>query len=381
MGDKPLPAVPDRTLTLTTPAFPSTYADPLVPNDKLKKALTKAINDGPGKDWRCGLAIAHLDKAGAHPVAHHKGDRPYFGASMIKVASAYGLFELRHTLREIAKELDKNTSPSELLKDAARYLKPKILEMRKELPALKKAGDAESLPLYAEAFQVEGPKGGPWTVNFSKAYAPTDKPAGYHVEPIGHIEKMITKSDNGSAGKCAHACGWVYLNGLLTKAGFFDPKKGSLGEGLWLTGDYVTKAVYRVMTDNDQDVAQASTALALTKLFALLVDGKLFGGVSDSRTELLRVLHKAAAYPEVWINRPTSFDLTVSHNKLGFADLKPVNGGHNVYSECSIMKHKSGKNFVVVWLDYLLVGDTDDGNTGFKQVADVVRNTLDEYAK
>jgi len=379
MTDKALPAVPNRLLNLKTPPFPAAYPDCLVPNDKLQKALNKAIQMGPGPDWRVGLAIVSLEKPGAQPVGHFRGDREFFGASMIKVAALYGLFELRNTLRDIAKELGSNTSISELLADAANYLNPKIMANLSHLPALKGIGKKVAVPQFAEAFKpvALSPNLG-FTVEFASAFAP--EIAGPTKEPVGHIEKMIVVSNNTSAARCTHACGYGYLNGAIASAGFFEPGKGL---GLWLAGDYLdTQEIakypyYRINSDNDGMVAQASSPLHLARLLTLLHDGVLFGKNAGANAEMLKVLAKAAVYPEVYIDRGSGVDFTVTHNKLGVADLKKENGGYDVESECSIVTHNaSGRDFVVVWLNFI-ANDAE----GFDPIAHVVRDTLNEYLK
>jgi len=384
---KPVPAVPKTRVALTTPPFPPKYPDPLVQNDKLKAALTKAIDAGPGASWRVGIAIASLENPGAHPMAHFKGDREFFGASMIKIAALYGLMELRNTLRAIAKELGTNTSKTELLKDAARYMNPLILKKVDDLPALKgikssEVRKAQALPLYSEAFKVDGPTGGPFTVNFADKYELKTVTQLPGVDPVGsEIENMITVSNNGSASRCTHACGYGYLNGALASAGLFEP---GTGKGLWLAGDYTgAYTYYRIDSDNDQGVAQASTALALVRLFALLQDGTLFGKNADGKNDMLKVLSNAAKYPEVFINRDWPIDFDVIHNKLGFANLKQENDrGANVYSECSILQHTSGKRFAVAWLNLLPDFNTADrAKSAYNPVAKVVNETINEYLK
>jgi hypothetical protein len=70
MGDKPVPAVPDRILDLKTPPFPSAYPDPIVPNKKLQKALDNAIADGPGSAWRTPVALVSMNPDGTRWIAH-----------------------------------------------------------------------------------------------------------------------------------------------------------------------------------------------------------------------------------------------------------------------------------------------------------------------
>ena len=366
---KSLPAVPNRILNLNTPPFPSAYPNPLVPSDELQQALDSAIRRGPGTSWRAGLAIVSLEPTGARPVAHFRGDREFFGASMVKVAALYGMFELRNTLRAIAKELGPDTSTSELLVDAANHLNPKIMANLPSLPALDGITKKVAVPRFAEAFRpvALSPKPG-FTVEFTNAFAPE---AGAPTrEPRGHIEKMIVVSDNESAARCIHACGYGYLNGAVSSAGFYEPAKEL---GLWLGGDYAgsSEGSYWIHSDSRGLVAQASSALHAARLLTLLHDGVLFGGSPTANAEMLRVLAKAAAYPDQVHITHGSVDFTVTHNKLGYATL----GGQLINSECSILQHHaSGRKFVVVWLNYV-----KSGAHGFDAIAHVVRDTINAY--
>jgi hypothetical protein len=379
MADKKVPAVPPP-VALKTPALPPAYGNPLVASAKLQAALDKAVAAVPGASWRVGIAIAALDKAGAHPVAHFHGDREYFGASMLKVAALYALCELRTTLRAVAKELGTNTSKTELLKDAAKHLNPQILANLKKLPALKGISNAVALPQYTTAFKVDDAGGGTFTVNFADAFAP--ETGAVTREPVGYIEEMIVVSNNTSAARCIHACGYGYLNGALASGGLLEP--GAKNLGVWLAGDYLeSKAIpkypyFRIDSDNDNEVAQASTALHLTRMMALLDDGTLFDKQADARAVMQRVLAKAAAYPEIYINRASGMsDLTVTHNKLGVAGLKPKNGGNSVESEVSILIHvPTTRRFALTWLNY----DVEAAGS-WDPIGHVVRGTIVEYLK
>jgi hypothetical protein len=368
------------TVALKTRAFPAAYPNPLVADAKLQVALDKAIAAGPGSGWRVGIAIASLEQAGAHPVAHFQGDREYFGASMIKVAALYGLCELRTTLRAIAKELGTHTSKAELLRDAEKHLNPQILANLKNLPALKGVSNNVALPQYRAAFKVDDAAGGTFTVNFANPFAP-ETGAPTH-DPVGYLEDMIVVSNNTSAARCVHACGYGYLNGALASGGLLAPGPKNLG--IWLAGDYLdSNAIpkypyFRIDSDNDNAVAQASTALHMARLLALLDDGVLFGTDAEAKAVMLRVLAKTAAYPKVYLNRASDMgDFAVTHNKLGIAPLKPKNGGHNVESECSIIRHNpTGRRFVVVWLNYHF-----EATNSFDSIGHVVRDAIKDYLK
>lgn len=361
MARGPVPAVPARVSALKTPPFPSAYADPLRPNAKLQKALDDAVAAGPGTSWRTPVAIVSLEPDGARPMAHHKGNEVHFSASLLKVASMYSAFELRRTLRDIAAELGGSTTKADLLKDAALYLDPAILTRVSSIPALKGVLKPHAVPQYASTFDVVpvSHPGQGFTVNFSTAFE-------------GHLEKMIAVSDNASAAQCVHGSGYGYLNGALVSGGFFD---AATNTGIWLAGDYTAKYPYfRIDSVNDGKVAQATTAIHLARMYTLMYDGTLVGGISSG--EMRDLLAKAVAVPEVFIDRASPpLNFTVTHTKVGLAQLKPVNGGSNVYSEGSILKHTSGREFVAVWQNFLFE------SSGFDPVGHVVRDTIDKYLK
>jgi hypothetical protein len=360
MGEKPVPAVPDRILALTTPPFPSAIANPLTADAKLQAALDAAIKAGPGTSWRVPVAIVALSASGARPVAHFKGTDVYFSASLLKVSAMYTAFELRKTIRAIGVELGAKTTKAELLKDAARYLDPKILAKAASLPALKGVKKVNAVPQYATTFDVvPSTSGTGFSVEFSKSF-------------LKHLDLMISISDNGSAGQCVHGSGYGYLNGTLAEAGFFKP---GTNNGIWLAGDYTgTYPKFRINSINDGPVAQATTCLDLARMYTLINDGKLVDKPACS--EMLALLARAVEEREIFINRATGLNFTVTHTKVGLAGLKPENGGQDVCSEGSILERSAGQRFVAVWQNFPFPKNDD-----FSEVALVVQRTMDAFLK
>lgn len=345
--------------TLKTPPFPKVYANPLTPDAALQAALDKAIGAGPGKSWRVPVAIVSLNPDGSRPLAHFKGNELHFSASLLKVGAMYAAFELRAVLQHIAAELGAEVSTADLLAAAAAYLNPKILAKAATLPGLKGVQPAHALPQYAAAFEMAPHvQGAASTVRFTSAL-------------VGHLEKMIAISDNRSAAQCVHASGYGYLNGALTDAGLFDPKTE---KGIWLAGDYIQGYPYfRIKSANDGMVAQAATSIQLAHLYALIHDGQLVN--AGSSTEMLALLAKAVAVPEVFIDRAANLNFKVTHTKVGLGPLKSENGGASVYSECSILEHVSGRKFIAAWQNFVFK------DQGFDPIAHVVRDTLDLFLK
>jgi hypothetical protein len=343
---------------VTTLAFPTLYPNPLVEDGELQRALDRAIEAGPGRAWRTPVAIVSLGPDGARPMAQFRGDEVHFSASLLKVAAMYAAFELRNTLRGIAAELGTRVTAPELLKAAATYLDPQITIMAGNIPALRGVAGPHALPQYASAFEVgppAGPEAGPG-VDFAPRFA-------------SHLDRMIAVSDNGSAAQCVHGVGYGYLNGALVSAGLFDPTSNV---GLWLAGDYAgSYPYYRIRSVNDGLVAQAATVTHLAQLYTLLHDGLLVD--ERSSQEMLALLARAVAVPEVFIDRASGLDFRVTHTKVGLGPLKPENGGTSVYSEGSILRHASGRQFVAVWQNFVF------GDEGFDPIGWVVRDTIRGY--
>lgn len=360
MGKKPVPAVPDRVSTLTTSPFPGVYASPLVPNKKLQDALDAAIAAGPGTGWRTPVAVVSLNPDGTRPVAQFKGNEVHFSASLLKVAAMYSAFELRNTLRDIAVELGSTVSKAEVLKIAAAYLNPKIMAKVATIPALKGVAKNHAVPQYTNAFDVIPVTipalGTSFTVEFTSKFSQ-------------HLEKMISISDNSSAAQCVHGSGYGYLIGALASGGFFDP---ATNVGIWLAGDYTgTYPYFRINSVNDGPVAQATTVIHMARMYVLINDGLLVGGISSG--EMMDLLAKAAAVPEIFIDRASGLNFTVTHTKVGLGPLKPVNGGINVCSEGSILVRTGGRKFVAVWQNFVV------GTDGFDPIGHVVRDTIDKF--
>ena len=172
---------------------------------------------------------------------------------------------------------------------------------------------------------------------------------------------------NASAAECVHGCGYGYINGALASAGLFDP---STNNGIWLAGDYTGEyPFFRIRSVNDDGSAQAATALALVRLFTLIVDGRLVSEMPSQQMSSL--LGKAVAAHEVFIDRASDLDFAVTLTKVG---LGPLKTGASVWSETSLITHQSGRKFVVAWQNF-----TATNQDGFDPIGHVVRDTIDAY--
>lgn len=182
-----------------------------------------------------------------------------------------------------------------------------------------------------------------------------------------HLQEMIESSVNASAAACIHAVGYGFLNGALEAAGLFD---ASTSNGLWLAGDYTqTYPAYRVPTVNDKDGAQNATVIALARLYTAIADRRLVGPRSCEK--MLALFALAVAKPECWIDAGLSSDFKVTATKVG---LGPLKSKTDVYSECSIIQHDSGLQFVVAWQNLQWVRDN-----GLNWICRVVQDTMRRY--
>lgn len=365
MGDKPLPAVPDRVNALTTEPFPSAYSLSLSPGGKLQTALTQAVNEGPGSAWRVALALIDLSSA-PHPVGGFRETEEHFSASLLKVSSMYAGYELRKRARLVAKELGKTTKKA-LFADMAAHFNPKITAKIATIAALKKIKPEHRFPAYTTIFDAAPAADGTFDVNFSSVQDTA-------------LDRSIHISSNSHAGQTVRHVGYGYLIGCLASAGFFDP---ATNKGVWLAADYTgVWSKLTIDTVNDQLVGQATTALDLARLYALVAKRELVDAAHSD--EMLAQLAKPASFTppsehEVFMDRDSyvsdsfSSNFTVTHTKVGLAGLKKQNsGGRDVYSEGALIVHKpTKKRFAVVWQNAF---DEDVGT-----VIEVVHKTLAKY--
>jgi hypothetical protein len=366
-----LTAIADRVAKLTTPPFPSAYADPFTTDNKLSDALKAAVAK-QGKDWPVAVAIVAYKKGAKSPVAHYRGDEVHYSASLLKVASMYAIYELRKTLCDIAKELKDQTTQKELLVLAGKYLEPHILAKVKTLPM--KAGEKgaevkkdQALPRYADGFEALPEKAGAKTFTVKLLDKIRD------ASNQGHMHEMIVPSHNENAAACIHVAGYGYLNGALAAGGFLRPGTPAKTSGIWLAGDYLSSYDYfRINSVNDKGVAQAMTALDMARLYTLMWDEKLVDKQSSQEMKEMMALGGA------WITDQANGGLDpgvfqLRGNKVGLGPLKTK---VNVRSEGTFIRHSSGAEFVWVWQNYYM---PKPPIPSWKPIADVLRDTVTAY--
>ncbi len=186
-----------------------------------------------------------------------------------------------------------------------------------------------------------------------------------------NMRKMIVPSDNLGAAECIKRLGFCWINGALANGGFFDGQNG-----IWLAGTF-TGAItpVRVPSVNDGGSAQAMTCVDMANLYALLVQQTLVD--VNSSNEMLGLLGDAQHGPDSAFTTRNGvvspgFGLDVTHTKIGLGSLKPENGGIEVFSEGSVLTHRtSGRRFVAVW--------QNTNNASLTQIPLIIDRTVSRF--
>jgi hypothetical protein len=265
----------------------------------------------------------------------------------LKVAAMYSAFQMRKSLNDFG------AAPPvplllPLLTQAAGLFDPQILL---SVPSVSTDPEVVASPLTVQAdvarvkydtmFDVDP---GGTSVRFKPAF-------------FARIKAAIVDSSNAAAAAIVKAQGYKWLNAALAQAGF--STLGPPVKGVWLAGTFEMGVAgawppVRVDTVNDQGVGQAMTCVDMMKLYALLDSRRLVDGSSSD--EMLELLKQAQTGPDpsfltrpgVLAGAPVSYDVTAA--KIGLGPLKPVNGGFEVASEGTFVRHRAtGTRFIVVY--------------------------------
>ncbi|MGE5398841.1 MAG: papain-like cysteine protease family protein [Ignavibacteriales bacterium] len=400
-----------------SPSFTG-FNDPLTADPRLWDAFNAAINT-VASDARYDhlpdvhdipLAIVSLNADGTCPlVGQHHSDEMFFSGSLLKVAAMYAAFQLRAAVNDLAARLDpaKIDTPEKLFNTIKetfdRQIKDVVPLINKE-----KLRDEMRIPKYKRIFTATrkvddlGHFTG-FTLDFKA------KGGDLKTDFAGHLRKMIVDSVDNSAGFCIQALGYSWINGLMQKAGFFDP---STNTGIWLAGDYVLLdgqesagedpasalglsqwPVVRIPSENDKEVMQVTTCIDMARLFVLLHDGRLVKDTppfdhpdtgNEKMLELLRLGVSGDAPSLIGRAHPT---FTIRQSKIGVGPLKrdphPPHLAGNcitnkgcVCSEALIVEEHSAKmrQFVAIFQHLLDATELD-----FQRIADIIQKTMDNY--
>jgi hypothetical protein len=328
-----------------SPFATSEYPEPWVEDAvALEPALSDFKDENPAlANRRFPFAIVSISETPdeittPHVFAgYHMHDFDFI-ASLAKIAAMYASFELRSAVQDVLRWTS--------ISDADNLWSECESQLDGQISGAVPAIPDTATPSYKEIFTLGADK----TVDFTAAHR-------------GDLVSMISRGTNTGAAGVIQRLGFQYINGALAAAGFFKPGI----DGLWLTGDFVHTPLRLANTLNDQLVGQAGTPYAVAKLFTHLAQRTLVD--PDASDEMLTLLGNSLTSDPPFIARNSnigragvartrSFDVT--HNKLGLEALKPVNGGFNVHSEGSILRHRAtGHRFVVAWQNAKIPTDAD----------------------
>jgi hypothetical protein len=247
-------------------------------------------------------------------------------------------------------------------------------------------------PKYGSIFVVNHAH--PLTFDFATGPDDSDDSTGRPASTFyANLKRMIVGSHNNSAGATIRALGYNTINGALQSADFF---RANTQNGIWLAGDYGLWTTVTVDTVNDQQSKQATTCQDMARLLALLNGDDLV--LNDPAThpdtgnlemgELLRLAVTDPGARSLLIRpfEPNPAPFQVLRSKIGVGPLKGggvcpdngVPGNRCTYSEAALVQHSSGRKFVVVWQNLVLLNANPNAwSDGLLRIANVVKKTMD----
>jgi hypothetical protein len=333
--------------------FPSPYptllgANPRLQTACLDKAIDEALVEFPSiKPFRTAISMVAIDETTSPFDFKHAGVRygdSFYTASLVKVGVLYAAYELRQRVNILAAEkgiTEENMLYAQLKNEFDEPIEEKFRSILKTLKKLNPITESVVTPPNYQAIFRKNPQ-----ENASLKWIFTD--------PFyNNLVNMIVKGENNAAAFCIQALGYSWINGTLTTGGFFFPEGQT---GIWVGGTFTGALTpVRIHSENDENVAQASTCFDMANLYAHLVNQTLVNhsDVTNSR-EMLNLLFVSAATGNNesfldWTRRKPlpERNFTVTHSKIGLGQLKNLNW---VASDAAIVEHgASGKRFIVVF--------------------------------
>jgi hypothetical protein len=326
-------------LTPPVPLFPPKPTVGLRKDMKLDDAVNaavKAVVDAePGKP-AAKFSLTLIDLNGDR-YGVFNDNQEHYAASAVKIAVMYAAYALFGMVKRY-NDLRAPSSPKALFDGLRAEMNTPI----EQSSVLIRGGVTAQyrLPSYEKVF-APGKMGSKLLIRFHPSFE-------------GAMSDMIVLSKNERTAECIHGIGYSYLNGVLENGGFFKPADK---KGVWLAGDYTGAWPYvRIPSDNDIDTAQGATSLTLAHLMAVIfLDNNLLGA---SHIEMNKLL-KRAAFASWFLAKEVSnrlVDTQVTHAKIGVGPMKKKMGGHDVYSEATVLKgiERSGRYYVAAFtnVDY-----------------------------
>ena len=334
--------------------FPPKSDITLVPDGKLKDAVTGAVDDAAAKFAITIVDLTSIPAVHSYVMGGFNGDKEYYTGSLVKVGVLYAAYALQDMVRRYI-ALRSPKSAADLFKGLRTDMNGPIAQSTRLISGGAKSN--QQVPTYKNVFAVTN-LGGKLQIQFTPGYR-------------DNLKRMIVNSDNDAAGICIHGLGFGYLNGALEQGGFFDSTSKT---GVWAAGDFKHGwTAVRIPCENlAGGTAQGATTDALARLMTVIV----FGNVLDNRShfEMSKLLREAAHGTDPsFLSRPIMGHLRedqVLHAKIGIGE------DPDVLSEAELLKGvgaKPGKSYMVAWqnVENLAVNVT--------KIIDIIKDAITTY--
>lgn len=332
--------------------FPPRFASLLTPDATLQAHLGAAIAQVQGPTvLRASIGLAAVDDAPTPRVYRYAGvgdATMHYSASLLKVGAMYTAFQMLKSVNDFGASTLVPFLPLFLTQVSAAF-DPLILL---SVPSLATDPEilASPLPVQADVVRTK------YDTMFD--VSPAGPRVSFKPTFMDRLTGAIVRSNNADAASIVKAQGYKWINAALNEAGFSN--LGPPVSGIWLAGTFEMGLpnawpTARVDTANDQGVGQAMTCVDMMKMLSLL-DSRLLvdGPSSDAMLALLKAAQTTGpdtsflTRREILGNTTVSYDAT--HAKIGLGPLKAVNGGFDVASEGTYLRHRAtGKRFIVVY--------------------------------
>lgn len=390
----------------TTPAvspFRTGLPDRLTFDSKLWDAfsphLPDLLNVNPGfaglEDAAMVIVALPDNPADPHPTVGHRAYDMFYSGSLLKVAAMYAAYQLRAAVRALGPSL-KDGTDKQVFDQVRAALDAQIRAAVPRIAATKGITQDMLTPRYEQVFSVQ--HGSP--ISFDFVIGPDDADPDDDTNPNAkpastfypNLRRMIVGSHNNSAGVVIRGLGYNTINGALQNAGFF---RDNTQNGIWLAGDYNQWPTVTIGSVNDQQVKQVTTCQDMARLLVLINDNDLVQVDSTTFAEdgnliMGGFLHLAVTdshAPSLLVRPfdPNPAPFTVLQSKIGVGELKGGTcGGPNpdrcTYSEAAVVRHSSGRKFIVVWQNLVFFAAHPDAwSDGLQRIANVVQKTMDDY--
>ncbi|MFF2809237.1 hypothetical protein ACFVT2_19030 [Streptomyces sp. NPDC058000] len=332
--------------------FPNRFPDLLSPDPQMVAALTTAqaltgvTFPTLGVHLNCPISVAAVrNPTSTSPSFAYAGFRDkemHFSGSLLKVAAMIAAFELRQSAADFA-VTEGDCSDGAVFGHLKTAFNTDIQAAAPRFQSEPGITEPMRVPKYPTVFgSPQGLASGGCLMSFNSTFD-------------SNVRGMIVPSNNEQTSATVQALGYSWINGLLAKAGLFDP---SANRGIWLAGTFTGAfPAVRVPSVNDGPSAQATTTIDMTRFLALLIEGTTLdarssdgivgdmqGLLSDAQTVGDSSFMTTGARPGV---NGLGAGFTITHSKIGLGNLM---AGGDVASEATVLTHDdSGQQFLVVW--------------------------------